>query len=126
EQSHVPAQVLCSTAERAKWSCALAVEEMSPRPEASFESGLYHAGPDTILRLIQQAPPGDLMVVGHNPGFAEFAAMIAAERPRHVKFRQFPTAATLVVEVDVDDWSDLSFGSAKLVDFVVPKDLDPA
>ena len=125
DQGHVPAHVLCSTAERAKWTCARAIEEMTPRPVVNMESGLYHASPDRILRLIQGAPAGDLMVVGHNPGFAEFADMITAERPQHVKFRQYPTAATLVVETDIEDWAQLSFGSGKLVDFVVPRDLDP-
>ncbi|MFY0690324.1 MAG: histidine phosphatase family protein [Paracoccaceae bacterium] len=126
EQGHVPDHVLCSTAERAKWTCALAIEQMATRPVVDMESGLYHAGPDSILRLIHQAPTGDLMVVGHNPGFAEFASMITRERPRHIKFGQYPTAATLVVEADIAEWSALAFGSAKLVDFVVPRDLDPA
>ncbi len=120
---HVPKAVRCSTAERAKWTCALAIEDMPERPEVSFENGLYHASPDTILAEIKRAPPGDLMVVGHNPGISSLATLLLPTRPTHPKFTQYPTGATTVLEADVDSWRDMDFSKGRLIDFVVPKDL---
>ena len=123
EQSHVPQNVLCSTAERAKWTCALMIEQMDPRPEVSFESGLYHASPDQILAHIRKAPSGDLMVVGHNPGIAAFAEMICDTSPKHERFSVYPTTATLIADVPLDSWSELNFGDARVLNFIVPRDL---
>jgi phosphohistidine phosphatase len=123
EQDHIPAHVICSTAERAKWTCALMVEQITPRPKVSFASALYHASPDTIMAQIRRAPTGDLMVVGHNPGIASFANLICETQPKHERFSVYPTTATLIVELPVDSWAELKFGTARTLNFVVPREL---
>lgn len=120
---HAPVNVKCSTAERAKWTCALAIENMPDRPSVSFEVGLYHATPDTILAEIRRGPPGDLMVVGHNPGISALATLLLPNRPEHPKFSQYPTGATTVLEADIESWREMDFSKGRLLDFVVPKDL---
>ncbi|MEM9432333.1 MAG: histidine phosphatase family protein [Pseudomonadota bacterium] len=121
---HVPATVMSSTAERAKWTSALIIENMTPRPEVTFDSGLYHASPDAILAQIRRAPPGDLMIVGHNPGISALATLLLPTRPDHEKFAKYPTAATTVLNTNVSRWRDMGFSDATLIDFVVPRDLD--
>ncbi len=63
------------------------------------------------------------MVVGHNPGIASFADLISETRPKHERFGVFPTTSTMISDVHRDSWKDLKFGDAKLLNFVVPRDL---
>ena len=99
------------------------MEQFADKPKTDFVSGLYHASPDAILAKIRNAPPGDLMVVGHNPGIASFADLISETRPKHERFAAFPTTSTLVSEIHRDSWADLKFGDARMLNFVVPRDL---
>ena len=120
---HTPAHVLCSTAERALETCALMTAEMPTAPQVTHAPGLYHASADTVLTHIKKAPAGDLMVVGHNPGMSDFARMIVDVAPAHDRFAVYPTTATLIAEFAGDSWADLSFGSARVVQFIVPREL---
>lgn len=120
---HTPSYVLCSTAERALETCALMVAEMKPQPKVSHEPGLYHASPDTMLAHIKKAPVGDLMLVGHNPGISELARRIVDVAPTHERFEVYPTTATLIAEFAGDSWADFNFGDARVVQFIVPREL---
>ncbi|WP_394197220.1 SixA phosphatase family protein [Litoreibacter albidus] len=120
---HTPSQVLSSDAARAKETAELMIHEMGNAPSLTLDAGLYHASADTILARIQRAPKGDLMIVGHNPGMAELAARIVDVRPVHDRFSVYPTTATLITEVPVDDWADLKFGMARVIQFIVPREL---
>lgn len=123
DRGHVPKLILCSTARRAKMTAQIIVEQFADKPEISYLSGLFEASPDTILAKIRTAKSVDLMVVGHNPGLASFADLISETRPKHERFTAFPTTSTLISEVHRDSWADLKFGDAKLLNFVVPRDL---
>lgn len=123
DRGHVPKTILCSTAKRAAMTAKVMMEQFADKPELVDISGLYHASPDTILAKIRNAPAGDLMVVGHNPGMASFADLISETRPKHERFSAFPTTSTLISEVHRDNWADLKFGDARLLNFVVPRDL---
>lgn len=119
---HVPTQILSSDAERAKETAAL-MKDALDGPDVKFSSALYHASPETILAQIQTCPPGDLMVVGHNPGMAALAERIVDVPPNHDRFAIYPTTATLIAEVPVDSWADLQFGMARVIQFIVPREL---
>ncbi|WP_298299569.1 histidine phosphatase family protein [uncultured Litoreibacter sp.] len=123
DRGHVPKTLLCSTAKRAEMTAKILMEQFADKPVTDYISGLYHATPDTILAKIRNAPAGDLMVVGHNPGMASFADLISETRPKHERFASFPTTSTLISEVHLDSWKDLKFGDARLINFVVPRDL---
>lgn len=120
---HVPHHVICSTAERAVETCNLMIAEMGADLKVSYEPGLYHATADTMLAQINKAPAGDLMVVGHNPGIANLAQMILDVSPTHDRFGIYPTTATLIAEFSGDNWADLKFGDARVVQFIVPREL---
>ncbi len=123
DRGHVPELLLCSTAKRAVMTAQIIMEQFADKPEIDYIAGLYHASPDTILSKIRAAKPGDVMVVGHNPGMASFADLISETRPKHERFSVFPTTSTMVSEVPKDSWADLKFGDARLLNFVVPRDL---
>ena len=63
------------------------------------------------------------MMIGHNPGIAEFAARLVAHPPSNPEFARYPTGATLVVDFDAADWGAVTFGQGVVVDFTVPREI---
>ncbi len=123
-------RILCSTSLRTVQT-AEAVLKVAPAPIVYLES-LYLAPPGRIMALAQDAADADtaLMIVGHNPGLEQCAAILAREpvgprqQYRHdVMEEKFPTAALAVLDFDVASWKNLSPGEGRLVDFLRPKDL---
>jgi len=41
----------------------------------------------------------------------------------HAQFSRYPTGATAVFDIDIDDWRSLGWRTAVLRDFVVPREL---
>lgn len=124
ERGHAPAEVVSSTARRAleTW------ERMAPAfPEGTLmrrEPALYHASSDRMLAALHDCAASPVMMLAHNPGIAEFAARLLARPPSHPRFAAYPTCAALVADFDAKDWAEVRFGTGRLVDFVVPRDLE--
>jgi len=130
DQGYVPARILCSTSLRT-------VETIEPLLKATpapveYCAALYLAPPGRLVALAQDAADDDkaLMLVGHNPGLEQCAALLAREavKPKEqhrldILEEKFPTAALAVLDFALTDWKDLSPGTGKLVDFVRPRDL---
>ena len=124
-RGYEPAEVLCSTAMRTRetWAVAAAAPlEVTPR--VTFVEALYHASPDVMLKVLSKAAGDTVMMLGHNPGIAEFARVLAARAPNHAEFPRYPTAATTVMDFQVSDWSQVSFGRGSILDFFVPSGRD--
>ncbi|UXU73734.1 MULTISPECIES: SixA phosphatase family protein [unclassified Paracoccus (in: a-proteobacteria)] len=118
-RGYEPEEVLCSTAERTRETWAkVAMAPLEVRPLLRFEAGLYHASPERMLALLHTATAPTVMMIGHNPGIAEFAAMLPARPPMDPEFRRYPTAATLVVDFQADQWSEVQPGQGSVLDFV--------
>ncbi len=122
KKGHVPVHIACSTAVRAIETCDRVAQAFGEVPTV-YEEGLYHASADRIMRQIMKSPAGDVMIVGHNPGFAEAASLIAQSPVDHPDFRRYPTCATTVFEVDLTNWRDIKPGVSRIVDFVTPREL---
>lgn len=120
ENGYRPDEVLCSDAVRARETLAA----LGLDAPVTYLSRLYHAEPETILAVLREAQGRVVAVIGHNPGMAEFAERILAAPPEHPRFDDFPTAATLVADFDIDDWPEAAFGTAGAVDFVIPRELE--
>lgn len=118
-RGYEPEEVLCSTAERTRetWE-RIALAPLEVRPHIRYEPGLYHATPEKMLEVLRSASAPTVMMIGHNPGIAEFAAMLPARLPLDPDFRRYPTAATLVVDFQIDDWSELRPAQGSVLDFV--------
>lgn len=114
-----PEEVLCSTSRRTveTWE-RVAAAVFETRPALRLEDGLYHAEPDAMLYVLRSATMNTVMVIGHNPGIAAFAAMLPERAPLDPDFRRFPTAATLVVDFPADSWGDVRPESGDVRDFV--------
>ena len=63
------------------------------------------------------------MIIGHNPGIAEFAERLVAHAPASPDFARYPTGATLVADFLIDSWADLAWGTGVVDDFIVPREM---
>ncbi|WIY27302.1 SixA phosphatase family protein [Parasedimentitalea psychrophila] len=119
EMGHLPDQVISSPSQRTRET----FERMQLQSPAVFVERLYHASAEIIFQVLSEAERPCTMILGHNPGIGSFARAIAHEVPEHPRFFNYPTGATLVLEFDIARWGDLQWGSGKLVDFAIPRDL---
>jgi phosphohistidine phosphatase len=92
-------------------------------PVLDLKPALYHAGPDVMLAVLRHATADTVMMIGHNPGIAEFAHRLVSKTPVSPEFRKYPTGATLVVDFMVDTWADAGFGQGVTADFIVPREI---
>lgn len=124
-RGYEPDQVLCSTAERTKetWS-RLAAAPLEVTPKVEFVPALYHAAPDVMMKYLSKATGDCVMLIGHNPGIADFAARLPARKPVDPDFQRYPTGATLVVDFQIDSWAAIKAGSGSVLDFFVPSGRD--
>lgn len=81
---------------------------------------LYHASSEAMMRVLKGAQGGCVMMLGHNPGIAEFAEMLPADPPQNGDFMRYPTAATLVVDFQIDSWAALQPHQGSVLDFFTP------
>lgn len=116
-----PEEVLCSTALRTRetWD-GVASAAIETRPEVVYVEDLYHAAPEMMLEVLRTATAPTVMMIGHNPGIAEFAARLPAKPIYTPDFRKFPTCATLVVDFTIDDWRDVAPGQGATLEFFTP------
>ena len=125
---HVPDVVLCSSSKRTRQTVRRMKHSVPDLPDPKIDPELYHASPCTMRARLADLPPevDTVMLVGHQPGLGALVRKLSDGREqRRCKraFEHFPTAAAAVLEIDVDDWKDLDFESARFVDFVKPREL---
>ena len=123
-RDYVPGEVLCSDAVRTRATFSGIAPALPGSPVLELKPALYHAGPDVMLAVLQHAKADTVMMIGHNPGIAEFAHRLVAHTPISPEFRRYPTGATLVVDFAVESWSEASFGQGISVDFIVPREIE--
>ena len=122
-RGYVPGEVLCSDALRTRKTWDGVAPALPGTPVLTLKPALYHAGPDVMLAVLRHATADTVMMIGHNPGIAEFAARIVARAPMNPEFARYPTGATLVASFEVDDWREVDWTSGAVRDFIVPREL---
>lgn len=124
-----PDLILCSTAMRTRQTLAPLLKRLgSPAPPISLEKGLYLASEDVLLAHIRAVADGlsTVLLIGHNDGIGQLAADLAGSGPSETLAalrEKYPTGTLAVLRLTDGPWSDLEPGSAKLLDFVRPRDL---
>lgn len=119
-----PAVRAAETVEEASkaWKCTFKVE---------WDRRIYLASSATLIDLLKEltGDPASVLMVGHNPGLEDLIFDLVPDDGssplRAVVEEKFPTATFAVLELDVDSWSDLAEGCARLVEIKRPRDLDP-
>ncbi len=119
ENHFEPQEIHSSTARRTRETC----QALGFDAPVKLHESLYHASTDTILQVLRRADKDCVLLVGHNPGIAEFAQTIVRRRPAHPRFDDYPTCATCVIDFDISLWSHLRFQTGLCVDFAIPRDL---
>ena len=119
--------VLCSSALRTRETAALALAGYAAPPPIRYEDALYLAGAAALLHRLRQLDEtaGTVLVIGHNPGLHELAALLAEPHSPHYRDLaggKFPTAARASLEIDCS-WARLDRGRHRLTDYVTAKSL---
>jgi phosphohistidine phosphatase len=122
-RGYVPDEVLCSDALRTRKTWSGIAPALPGTPVLHLKPALYHAGPDVMLAVLRHATADTVMMIGHNPGIADFAQRLVARAPLNPVFARYPTGATLVAEFDIETWADAAYGTALALDFIVPREL---
>jgi phosphohistidine phosphatase len=122
EQGLAPAQVLCSSAVRARQTLELL--QLAGRPRILVETELYGASAGELIDRLRRVDDAvdSVMVIGHNPGIHDLAVTLSADAEG---IPSFPTAALAELTLPGDRWSDLQFRGATLARVVMPKNLPP-
>ncbi len=120
-----PDVALVSSAARTRETWA-AVKEALGHPPEEIVPEIYEAAPEQILAAVRGAPEeaGTILVVGHNPGIGDLAAMLVGAGPKGLRAllaTEFPTAAFAVIAFD----GPIAPGRGRLEHFVRPRDIDP-
>lgn len=122
-RGYLPEEVLCSDALRTRETWDGIAPALPAAPAVALKPALYHAGADVMLAVLRHAAADCVMMVGHNPGIADFAQRIIARAPANADFARYPTGATLVADFGAATWAEVKFGTGAVVDFIVPREL---
>ena len=87
----------------------------------NYNSDFYHASAHQVLTICgkQTEPEGRLMLLGHNPGWAELHEYFTGH------YHDFPTAACTVLQrtdYQGGDWLDPK--SWRMIDLILPRELE--
>jgi phosphohistidine phosphatase len=127
----VPDLIVASTARRVGETLDLLLPAFKAPPKVVSEPRVYEAGANALMELVKESPRAahSLLLVGHNPGLAEFAAMLIASgdvEARQRLIEKFPTAGLAVIDFALDDWAKVHPRGGRLDRFVVPRALETA
>lgn len=104
---HVPAQILCSSALRARQTLELVVNELVSFPEENIihDRDLYLADMGTLLEkiLLYRHGADSLLLVGHNPGLDYLVDMLSGHGLERSESGKLMTTAALAMFEYTDD-----------------------
>lgn len=121
-----PDLVLVSPARRAQETWALVKPMLPKKTKVEKAPGIYEVPGSAIIDVIRSvdAAVSTLMLVGHNPGMEEAAALIAGDGDADARARmaeKFPTTGLAVIDLHIESWGALSHGCGSLQRFVTPR-----
>lgn len=99
-----------------------------PAVPVTLDRRIYDASADTLLDVIRDADDAaaTVILVGHNPAIQDLARQLVGFGDRFAAVRRleaFPTGSLALMDVAVDGWDEVAFGSARLTAFVTPASL---
>lgn len=118
-KGHVPEAAISSTSERTGQTFLRLAFDVPVR----FSRALYHAGAETMMAVLKEQTEQTVLMLGHNPGIADFAERLVEQPPEHPRFLDYPTCATTIIRFDVDSWPEADWGGGLVVDFAVPREV---
>jgi len=126
DQGLVPHRIVVSPARRASQTWDLAAPELTATTAAFPDARLYNNTLADVLAVVR-ATPADidtLVLVGHNPSIATFAALLddGTGRPtaRDDLAQKYPTSGVAVFVIGTD-WAQVDAGTGTLSSFATPR-----
>jgi phosphohistidine phosphatase len=121
----IPDLVIVSSSRRTQETFALVAKAYGEVLNQRTEKRIYEAPPERLLAVIRETPDTvrTLMLIGHNPGSEELAAMLIGYGDRFAFARMaqaYPTCGTAVLDFDVPHWADIAPKGGRLERFVTP------
>ena len=122
-----PELVLCSPARRTLETFERIAPAFGERATLLVDDELYGASSEELVHRLQAVPEtvSSVMVIGHNPGLQNLAILLAGDgEPRALEQlrTKFPTGALVTLAIP-NDWRGVKTGRARVVGFIVPKEL---
>jgi phosphohistidine phosphatase len=128
DEGLIPDLAIVSSARRTVETWEMLHPELGEIVPHRLERRIYEAPYEHLVAVIKDVPDAvrTLLLVGHNPGSEELAAVMigygdrfAAQRMQ----RKYPTAGLCVLDFEIEHWSGLTERSARLDRFVTPASL---
>ena len=114
-----PDLVLSSSACRAHETAEIFQKKLKlPKERLQIEEEIYEAEKRDVLRIIHRQDDSNevIMLVGHNPGMtALLHHLVASDVPKML------SSSFAVVELDVNNWRQISFKNSRLVRYSTPE-----
>jgi phosphohistidine phosphatase len=123
-KGYVPQEAIVSNAKRTLETWTRIADTLPEATALRSSQTLYLGSAETLLTELRRATAPVAMMIAHNPGIGTFANRIVDVPGQHPRFRDYPTGATSVIRFDALDWSGVDWGTGKLIDFTVPRDLE--
>ncbi len=119
-RGYAPDIIWSSDSKRTRETAMLLIRAIPGAQTVNYDPDFYHASADQVLMICgkQIEPSGNLMLLGHNPGWAALHEYFTRQ------FDDFPTAACTVLKRSGKgdgDW--LSPDSWRMIDFIRPREL---
>lgn len=130
ENGYVPDLILCSPSMRTRQTLELAQREFGGNASIEFINAIYAASARQLMQIVRDLPDPfrKPLLVGHNPGFEECAALLmnksdATANGFDSDGNKFPTSALVVLDFEISHWTEVKPHTGKLIGFIRPKDL---
>ena len=111
--------IICSPSVRTKTTAQMFARELGfPRDEIGSNPELYFAGSSMFLKAASLLDDDceTAMMIGHNPAITDFVNEMAGSDINNI-----PTCGLVELRLPIDEWSEIEFASAELVEFDFPK-----
>ncbi|HUC38484.1 MAG TPA: histidine phosphatase family protein [Acidimicrobiales bacterium] len=121
----VPTLVVSSSAARAIETAELVMPALGADVTLDTERYMYSASEEEVIDRLRRVEDEvrSMMVVGHNPAFAELVLVLVADAdaPSRMRLQPYPTCALAHISVSARSWTDLVAGSGRLEELFVPQ-----
>jgi phosphohistidine phosphatase len=121
--------VLASTAARVRETIDGVQEKFDFGAPIQFEPTMYGASAESLLSIVRALPETvhKALLVGHNPGLERLLVELTRDDAGGLRQRvagKYPTGALAVVELPAHRWGEIAPGKGKIVELILPKELD--
>jgi phosphohistidine phosphatase len=120
-----PDLLLTSSATRARKTTELVAAALDRQAIVTrVEPDIYLASPGELLALLKTVDDevGELVLIGHNPGFTLLANMLLPD----IRLANLPTAGAVCIDCDTASWQEIDACDRRLVFYDFPKNPEPA